>query len=362
MIYLLYMRYIQDIPYSLKGKKILIRIDVNEPVNAEGYPQDTFRIQKALPTIQYFREKEAKIILIAHLGNPQESGIEGLSLQSIAQVLGELGEFPITFINTPIRELTIDHISNIQNGEIVFLENIRFDAGEEANDKEFASSLAQLGELYINDAFSVSHREHASVSAITEYLPSFAGLQLAQEVEVLNRILISPDKPAIAIIGGAKISTKLPVIAVLEEIFDYILVGGKIANEYLEEYGQAQSKKIILPTDFVGPEKYDIGLKTRELFGEYINKAATIVWNGPLGWFEQKPYDEGTQYIAEAIALNESSYSVLGGGETVDEIYNLHQESKIDFISTGGGAMLEYIAKKGQLPGIQALENNGKNL
>jgi 3-phosphoglycerate kinase len=349
------MKYIQDIPYSLKGKKILIRIDVNEPVNAEGYPQDTFRIQKTLSTIHYLQQKEAKIILIAHLGNPQESGIEGLSLQYIAQVLGELGKFPITFINTPIRELTIDHISSIQNGEIVFLENIRFDAGEEQNDKEFARLLAQLGDIYINDAFSVSHREHASVSAITEYLPSFAGLQLAQEVEVLNRILMSPNKPAIAIIGGAKISTKLPVIAVLEEIFDYILVGGKIANEYIDKYDKAQSDKIILPIDFIGEERYDIGPKTRELFGEYINKAATIVWNGPLGWFEQKPYDEGTQYIAEAIARNESSYSVLGGGETVDEIYNLHQESKIDFISTGGGAMLEYIATRGNLVGLKVL-------
>ena len=356
------MRYIQDIPYSLKGKKVLIRIDVNEPINSEGYPQDDFRIKKALPTIQYFREKEAKIILIAHLGNPQESGKDGLSLKYIAQVLGKLGDFPVTFIEKSINEININSIANLQDGEIMFLENIRFYAGEEANDKEFTLSLAQLVDIYVNDAFSVSHREHASVSAITEYLPSFAGLQLAQEVEVLNRILMSPDKPAIAIIGGAKISTKLPVIAVLEEIFDYILVGGKIANEYIDEYQIAQSSKIILPVDFIEDERYDIGPKTRELFETYIQKASTIVWNGPLGWFEQKPYDEGTKYIAEAIARNESSYSVLGGGETVDEIYNLHQESKIDFISTGGGAMLEYIAQKGQLPGIQALEHNIKNL
>jgi phosphoglycerate kinase len=356
------MKYILDIPYSLKGKKVLIRIDVNEPINSEGYPQDIFRIKKALPTIQYFREKEAKIILIAHLGNPQESGIEGLSLKYIAQVLGELGGFPVTFMDKSINEISVDSVVNLQDGEIVFLENIRFDAREESNDKEFAFSLAQLGDIYVNDAFSVSHREHASVSAITEYLPSFAGLQLAQEIEVLNRILVSPDKPAIAIIGGAKISTKLPVIAVLEEIFDYVLVGGKIANEYIDEYQIAQSSKIILPVDFIEDERYDIGPRTRELFAEYIDKAATIVWNGPLGWFEQKPYDEGTKYIAEAISRNESSYSVLGGGETVDEIYNLHQESKIDFISTGGGAMLEYIAQKGQLPGIQALENNTKHL
>lgn len=356
------MKYIQDIPYSLKGKKVLIRIDINEPINSEGYPQDDFRIQKALPTIQYLREKGAKIILIAHLGNPQESGIEGLSLKYISQVLGELGGFPVTFIDKPINEISTDSITNLQDGEVVFLENIRFDAEEEENDKEFAFSLAQLGDIYINDAFSVSHRKHASVCAITEYLPSFAGLQLAQEIEVLNRVLVSPDKPAIAIIGGAKISTKLPVIGVLEEVFDYILVGGKIANEYLEQYDKAQSEKIILPIDFIDSERFDIGPKTRELFETYIQKAATIVWNGPLGWFEQKPYDEGTKYIAAAIAHNESSYSVLGGGETVDEIYNLHQESKIDFISTGGGAMLEYIAKKGQLPGIESLENNMKNL
>lgn len=356
------MRYINDIPYSLKGKKVLIRIDVNEPVNSEGYPQDNFRIQKTLPTIQYFREKEAEIILIAHLGSPQESGVDGLSLKYIAQVLGELGNFPIAFIDKPINEIRVDSIASTQEGEVVFLENIRFDAREESNDKGFASLLAQLGDIYINDAFSVSHREHVSVSAITEYLPSFVGFQLAQEIEVLNHILISPDKPAIAIIGGAKISTKLPVIAVLEEIFDYVLVGGKIANEYIDEYGMAQSDKIILPVDFIEDERYDIGPKTRELFETYIQKASTIVWNGPLGWFEQKPYDEGTKYIAQAIAKNESSYSVIGGGETVDEIYNLHKESKIDFISTGGGAMLEYIAQKGKLPGIQALEHNIKNL
>jgi phosphoglycerate kinase len=349
------MRYIQDIPYSLKGKKVIIRIDVNEPINSEGYPQDDFRIKKALPTIQYFREKEAKIILIAHLGNPQESGKDGLSLKYIAKVLGELGDFPVTFSDKPINEISVDSIANLQDGEIVFLENIRFYAGEESNDKEFAFSLAQLGDIYVNDAFSVSHREHASVSAITAYLPPFAGLQLAQEVEVLNRILMNPNKPAIAIIGGAKISTKLPVIAVLEEVFDYILVGGKIANEYIDEYQIAQSSKIILPVDFIEDERYDIGPKTRELFESYIQKASTIVWNGPLGWFEQKPYDEGTKYIAEAIARNESSYSVLGGGETVDEVYNLHQESKIDFISTGGGAMLEYIATRGNLAGLKVL-------
>lgn len=356
------MRYIKYIENSLKNKRVALRIDVNEPVDRNGYPQDTFRIKQALHTIHYLKNAGANIILIAHLGDPQTKGKAGLSLAPIAKVLAELGKLSITFIDTPIRELNIEKISSIQNNEIVFLENIRFDVGEEVNDKELASSLAQLADIYINDAFSVSHRAHASVVAITEFLPSYAGLVLEQEIEALNRVLYKPIKPAVAIIGGAKISTKLPVIQVLESVFDYILVGGKIANEYIDEYGNSQSPKIILPIDFIDTERYDIGSKTQQLFADHIAQAATIIWNGPLGWFEQKPYDEGTKYIAQAIAHNESSYSVIGGGETVDEIYNLHQESKIDFISTGGGAMLEYIAQKGQLPGIQALENNEKNL
>jgi phosphoglycerate kinase len=352
------MRYIKDYKTSLEGKRVLVRIDVNEPVDDNGYPQDTFRIQRSLETINFLREAGAKIILIAHLGSPQEKGKDGLSLRLISDKLSELGDFKLDFIEQDIANVNPNISYEIANGEILFLENLRFDAREEDNDTEFAKILAQFGDLYVSDAFSVMHRKHSSVVAITEFLPSFGGIVIEQELEALNYILNNPTKPAVAIIGGAKIETKLPVIQTLESIFDYILVGGKIANEYIDEYGVAQSEKIILPVDFAETKRYDIGHKTRELFAGYIAQASTVIWNGPMGWFEKKPYDEGTKFIAQIIAKNESSYSVIGGGETVDEVHNLHQESKIDFISTGGGAMLEYIATQGSLPGIIALQNN----
>jgi phosphoglycerate kinase len=356
------MRYIKDYKNSLKGKRVLVRIDVNEPVDKNGYPQDNFRISKALQTIDFLRQAEAKITLIAHLGDPQKKGRDGLSIKLISEKLAELGGFKINFIEDEIAEVDPNISQQIPNGGIVFLENLRFDSREEENSQEFAQILAQFGDWYVTDAFSVMHRKHSSVVAITEILPSFGGLLLEQELKALDYVLKAPKKPAVAIIGGAKISTKLPVIQSLESNFDYILVGGKIANEYIDEYKVAQSEKIILPLDFIESARYDIGIKTRELFAEYISKASTIIWNGPMGWFEQKPYDEGTQFIAQAIATNESSYSVIGGGETVDEVHNLHKESKIDFISTGGGAMLEYISNQGHLPGIVALENNNLSI
>jgi len=356
------MRYIKDYTTLLAGKRVLLRIDINEPVDERGFPQDSFRIAKALQTINFLRQAGAKIVLIAHLGDPQEKGKEGLSLELIIQKLAKLGSFDIKFIATEIAKVNPIISYEIPNGEVICLENLRFDAREEENSQEFAQILAQFGDLYVSDAFSVMHRKHSSLYAITKFLPSFGGFVLGQELEALRHILVNPTKPAIAIIGGAKISTKLPVIKTLEPIFDYILVGGKIANEYIDDYKIAQSEKIILPIDFIEEEKYDIGMKTRELFANYISTAATIIWNGPMGWFEKPPYDEGTKFIAQAIASNEASYSVIGGGETVDEVHNLHKESKIDFISTGGGAMLEYIAKQGDLPGIVALENNNLDI
>lgn len=352
------MKYIENTSYPIQGKRVLLRIDVNEPIDERGYPQDTFRISKALHTIQYLRSQKAKIIIIAHLGDPEGKYNASLSLRSIAGVLAEMGGFNIDFIDSLIGEVDFMKSHNIQDGDVMMLENIRFDSREEMNDISLAHTLAQFADIYVNDAFSVTHRNHVSVSIITTLLPSFAGLVLAKETEVLNTILHNPKSPSVAIIGGAKIATKLPVIEVLESSFDYILIGGKIANEYIDHYSSQNHPKVIVPIDFIEEKRYDIGPKTRELFAEYIAKASTIVWNGPLGWFEQKPYDEGTKYIAQAIAQNEDSYSVIGGGETVDEVHNLHQEAKIDFISTGGGAMLEYIAHKGQLPGIEALEQS----
>lgn len=356
------MRYIKDYKTLLEGKRVLLRIDVNEPVDEKGYPQDSFRIAKASQTINFLRQAGAKIVLIAHLGDPQKEGRDGLSLRLIVDKLAEMGGFKINFIADDIAEVNPEISYSILKGDVICLENLRFDSREEENSQEFAQTLSQFGDLYVSDAFSVMHRKHSSVVAITEILPSFGGLFLEQELKALDYILANPSKPAVAIIGGAKISTKLPVIHALESSFDYILVGGKIANEYIDEYETAQSEKIILPLDFVEADRYDIGPKTRELFAQYISKASTVIWNGPMGWFEQEPYDEGTKFISQAIAQNESSYSVIGGGETVDEVHNLHQESKIDFISTGGGAMLEYIVAKGDLPGIMALENNNLDI
>jgi len=232
---------------------------------------------------------------------------------------------------------------------------MRFYEGEEKNDEEFAKKLAEPFDMYVNEAFSVCHRSHASVDAITRHLPSFAGLRLMEEIQELDNVRLSPEHPAVAIIGGAKIETKLPLIKALEKNFDAILVGGKVANEAIDQ-NIPFSDKVLLPKDFDSAMRLDIGPQTIGYFTQIICQAKTVIWNGPMGKFEEKPYDMGTNAILHAL-LESEAYVVIGGGESLAVLEKADVIDKVSFVSSGGGAMLEYLSDKA-LPGLIALEKN----
>jgi phosphoglycerate kinase len=241
----------------------------------------------------------------------------------------------------------------MEPGEVLLLENVRFYEGEEKNDEEFSKKLAENFDIFINDAFSVCHRDQSSVTGVAKILPSFAGFWLQKEIENLDKIKSNPERPAVAIIGGAKIETKLPMIKSFEKIYDNILVGGKIANEAIDENIQF-SEKVMLPTDFSG-DRMDIGEETIQKFVEIIKNAKTIVWNGPMGKFEESPYDLATKEVLKAV-IGSGAYTLLGGGESVEILEKENAMEKISFVSTGGGAMLEYLSGN-PMPGIEALND-----
>jgi phosphoglycerate kinase len=393
---------------NLKNKKILLRVNFDVPIK-NGKILDDSRILAHLPTIFYLIKKKAKLILISHLDNPLKIKSKRLrilkySLKKVAEYLNKL-KIPISksqflklkFIDDCLGEKVKKEIDKLKAGEIILLENLRFYPEEEKNDKKFAKSLASLADLYINDAFPVCHRAHASVSAMTKYLPSYAGFLLEKEVENLSKVLKKPKHPFITVIGGAKISTKLPVIKNLLKIADKILIGGGLANTFFvsqkinisqsiyekemvdEAKKLLESKKIILPTDVKIKLKtqnskfktlnlkidklnklkkfkiLDIGKETIKLFSKYISSAKIIIFNGPMGYFEEKPFDLGTKKIVEAILKNKKAKIIIGGGETIAVVKNFKiKDGKKVFISTGGGAMLEFLSGK-ILPGIKPL-------
>jgi len=339
--------------FNLKNKRVLVRCDFNVPLNENGDILDDFRIQKTLPTINYLAQKEAKIILISHLDDPEDKVVENLRLTNIQKRLEELlGKSvikPDDCIGEDIKEKTL----KIKD-EIVLLENLRFHKEEEEGDLNFAKELSKLGDIYINEAFSVCHRSHASIVGITKYLPSGAGLILESEIEYLKKILSNPKKPMIAIIGGKKVETKAKFINRISEICDQVLISGLIEKEIEEKKIEIQNpEKIIKPVDEVGGG-LDIGPKTIKLFREIIMEAETIIWNGPLGKIEEKEFRKGTEEIAKAI-IDSKVFSIAGGGETVEFIKELKLIDKFSHISTGGGAMLAFLSGE-KLPGLAALE------
>jgi len=405
---------------NFKNKKILVRVDFNCPIR-NGRVVDDSRIRAALPTIKYLVGRGAKIILISHLGKPKGERLGEYSLRPVYKNL-KLNLRPelrsreiknLKFVDDCIGEKVERAISAMKPSDVILLENLRFYKGEEDNDAQFAKNLASLADVYINDAFGCSHRAHASVVAVTEYLPSYAGFLLAAEIKNLSQVLDKPKYPFAMVMGGVKISTKIPVIKNLIKKADYILVGGALAHNFLKMMGykigksiyeteidgevkkiirQPADQKIILPADFRikeirqsrrqtdppsgGPadknvkiedlnklkddfEILDIGPKTIELFSKYLKNAKMIVWNGPMGYFEVKPFDLGTRKIAEVILSNKKAKIIIGGGETIASLKIKNQRSKIKirkniFISTGGGAMLEFLGGD-QLPGIKPL-------
>ncbi|HAT75185.1 MAG TPA: hypothetical protein DCS28_04070 [Candidatus Moranbacteria bacterium] len=345
------LRKIQDI--DVKDKKILLRVDFNVAVE-KGKVKENFKIAAVKESLDYLLNRNCKIALLSHFGRPNGKVDMEFSLAQIRNDVEEILGVKIKFVDDCIGEKVKNGLDNLIAGEILLLENVRFYSGDESNDEKFTEQLTENFDIFINDAFSVCHRDQASVTGMAKFLPSCAGFRLLEEIHEMTIIKDHPISPAIAIIGGAKIETKLPVIKFFEKKYDYILVGGKIANEALDQKIKF-SKKVILPFDFVD-DQLDIGPKTLEKFKEIISGAKTIVWNGPTGKFEDEKYAVSSNEILKAILVS-GAYTVVGGGETLEILEKNYAMEKIDFVSTGGGAMLDYLAGN-KMPGIEVLRSN----
>ena len=392
------MNSILDQNLILKGKKVLLRVDLNVPIK-NGAITESSRIEKIIPTIKLLIEKEAKIIILSHIGRPKGKVVSEMSLEPISKKLADLLNKEVLFNKNIINENTLSEINKISNGSIMMLENIRFNEGEESNDSKFSKKISSLGDIYINDAFSCSHRAHASIEGITKYIPSYFGIQIAEEINALKKITAEIKKPVSLIIGGTKISTKIKIINNLIKKFDHIIIVGGMANTMLKHTGSKVGKsiyerdcgvlikeilenskkyncKITYPVDVVvsknlenvGKNKeikeieeddmiLDIGPKTISSIKTIINNSNTILWNGPAGYFENPNFQNGTKKILEIISqktANDNIFSVAGGGETVAAIIKFKKIDSFTFVSTAGGAFLEFLEGK-TLPGIKAI-------
>ena len=373
-----------------KDKKVLLRVDLNVPMK-NGSITESSRIEKIIPTIKFLIDKKAKIIILSHIGRPKGNIVEGMSLEPISKKLSSILNKEITFIKKTINNITALDINEIKSSSILMLENIRFNRGEETNDIEFSKKLSSLGDIYVNDAFSCSHRSHSSVDGITKYIPSYYGLQITQEILALKKITSEIKKPVTLIIGGSKISTKINII-IVGGMANTMLkhTGSKIGKSICENDCETLVKeiisiskkfncKIICPEDAVvsksiegdGKNKdlkdindddmiLDIGPKTISMIKKIINNSNTVLWNGPAGYFENPNFQNGTKEIVEIISqktINDKIFSVAGGGETVAAINKFKKLDSFTFVSTAGGAFLEYLEGK-NLPGIKALNQN----
>jgi len=338
--------------FKLKNKRVLVRCDFNVPLDQRrGIILDDFRIKETIPTIEYLTKKGAKIILMTHLGRPEGRVVESLRLTPIQDRLMEYLDLSVTKTQDCIGKEVEDWTNEMQSGEILLLENLRFHKEEEENDENFAKELSRLGDIYINDAFGASHRAHASIVGVPKYLPSGAGFLLEKEIKVLSKIIENPEKPLIAIFGGREGDYK--AMNKISEKADWILIGGLIQKEMeMKKQNLKYPEKIIKPIDAIDGE--DVGPKTIDLFKEKISQAKTIFWNGPLGKIEEKRFLKGTEEIAKAI-IKSGAFSVVGGGETVEFINKIGLIDKFNHISTGGGAMLEFLSGE-KLPGIESLK------
>jgi len=340
--------------FEVKGKRVLVRCDFNVPLaQKRGIILDDFRIRKTIPTIEYLIEKGAKLLLMSHLGRPGGKVVESLRLTPIQNRLMEYLDVSVTKAPDCVGEEIEKWSREMQPGEILLLENLRFHKEEAENNKGFAKELAKLGDIYINDAFSVCHRNHASIVGIPKYLPSGAGFLLEKEIKVLSQIIKNPKRPLIAIIGGKKVKTKSKLIDKISEIADFILINWLIAEELKGKNIQLKyPQKIVEPID--GIEEKDIGPKTIDLFKEKIASAKTIFWAGPLGKIEEENFQKGSKEITQAI-IESGAFSVAGGGETVEFINKLGLTEEFNHLSIGGGAMLDFIAD-GKVVGSEALK------
>jgi len=346
------MKTLKDFP--LDQKRILVRCDFNVPLKDSGEILDDFRIKKTLPTINYLLKKEAKIILMSHLGKPGGKIVENLRLTNIQQRLMEYLDLSITKAKDCVGPDIEERTFKMQSGEILLLENLRFHKEEKEGDLNFAQKLSKLGDIYINDAFGACHRSHASIVGVPKYLPAGAGFLLKDEIDNLRRLIEQPKNPMVSIIGGKKVETKVKLIDRISEISDFVLIGGLIKKEIDEKKIELKFPKKIIPPVPGEVEGLDIGPKTIELFKKKIKLAKTIFWNGPVGQIEDEEFIQGTKALAETIAES-SAFSAAGGGETIEFINRLGLTDKFNHLSTGGGAMLAFLSGE-ELPGLEALK------
>ena len=387
---------IRDI--SPKGKRILVRCDFNVPLDGSTITDDK-RITEALPTVRYLMEQGGRVILCSHLGRPKGQVNLKYSLAPVAARLSELLGCPVPLSSDIIGEEAHRLADSLEDGQVMLLENVRFDAREEKNDPEFAKELASLAELYVNDAFGTAHRAHASTAGVADYLPAVCGFLIEKEIGFLGGALENPKRPFVAILGGAKVSDKIGVIRSLLEKVDSLVIGGGMAYTFVKAQGgaigdslceedkldlarellaeaEAKGVRLLLPVDTViadafseeantrtvtageipdGWQGLDIGEATRELFAQEIKNAATVVWNGPMGVFEMKKFAVGTEAVAKALAESEA-ITIIGGGDSAAAAAQLGYADRISHISTGGGASLEFLEGL-VLPGIACLED-----
>ncbi len=339
--------------FDVNNKRVLVRCDFNVPVDGHGEILDDFKIKKTLPTLQYLMKQKAKIILMSHLGEPNGQVIPTLTLDRVKEKIEQLLGIAIVKSEDCIGERIAKQSLSLAPGQILLLENLRFHNEETGNNPEFAKELSKNGDIYINDAFADCHRDHASIVAITNYLPSGAGLLLQNEIDNLNKILENPKKPLAAIIGGAKVQTKYKFIDSICATADVVLINGLIKKEIQDTHITfACPEKIISPVD--SEDTFDIGPETIKIFTEKILPAKTVVWNGPFGKFENPQFKKGTLAIAKAI-IKSGAFCVVGGGETIEFLDKEGMIDEFSHVSTGGGAMLAYLGGE-KLPGLKVLE------
>jgi phosphoglycerate kinase len=333
-----------------------LRVDFNIERTTIGSSEEHFRIALIKDTLDYLLKFDGvKVALLTHLGRPDGKPNTEDSTETLLTSVSKTLEQKVTFVPTAIGPAVGEALGKLAPHEILLLENVRFYPGEETNDISFAAKLTEPFTHYVNEAFSVCHRAHASMVAVTHLLPAYAGLHILRELRELDSIRFTPEHPAVALIGGAKIETKLPLIHAFERTYDCVLVGGKIANEALDqkiEFGP----KVLLPRDFNGDERFDIGPVTIGYYVQILKMAKTIVWNGPMGKFEEKPYNLGTDVLLHTI-LESKAEVVVGGGESLAVLEQAGALSQVGFVSSGGGAMLAYLSGE-DMPGLMALRTS----
>lgn len=384
---------------DVRGKRVLMRADFNVPVNEQGEITDDKRITAALPTIKYLVDHKAKVILMSHFGRPKGKPVDSMRLDPVAKRLSELLGQPVVKVDDCIGEVVEQAVANLNEGDVLLLENVRFYAEEEANDLEFAKKLAAVGDIYVNDAFGTAHRAHASTAGVAEYLPAVSGFLMEKELKFLGGAVNDPKRPFVAILGGAKVQDKIAVIEALLNKVDTLIIGGGMAYTFLKAKGyeigkslldadridfckkimadaEAKGVQLLLPVDVVVAAEFaadaehkvvaadqipadweglDIGPETIKLFNDAIAKAETVIWNGPMGVFEFPAFAKGTNAVAQALA-DSSAITIIGGGDSAAAVEQAGLAEKMTHVSTGGGASLEFLEGK-ELPGVAALND-----